>query len=63
MFIGLASMCRRFSCLPGPGGLLEQDGYIMMGVGIAMDAIAEAEDKKQQDRHAHEMAKAAVGKK
>jgi hypothetical protein len=52
MFINVAQMCRRFSCLPGPGGVLEQDGYMMMGVGIALDAIAEREHKEEAARHA-----------
>ena len=57
MFIRIAQMCRRFNCLPGPGGLFEQDGYVMMGVGLAIDAIAEREHKEEADRQAHAAAK------
>lgn len=49
MFVRVAVMCQRFNCLPGPGGVLEQDGYIMMGVGIALDALGEKQ-KVEQDR-------------
>jgi hypothetical protein len=51
LFVGIATMCRRFSCLPGPGGLFEQDGYIMMGVGLAMDALNEKEERDQAKKN------------
>jgi len=60
MFVSIAHMCRRFNCLPGPGGLLEQDGYIMMGVAIAMDAIHEKEKREQKDE-ANQLANKARG--
>lgn len=44
-------MCQRFNCLPGPGGVLEQDGYILMGVGIAIDALNEKEKKESDSRN------------
>lgn len=52
MFIRIATMCRRFNCLPGPGGVLEQDGYVMMGVSIALDAITEKENRNEKERQA-----------
>lgn len=52
MFVRIAVMCQRFSCLPGPGGVLDQDGYIMMGVGIALDAIAEKQNREQKSENA-----------
>ena len=57
LFVGIANMCRRFNCLPGPGGLFEQDGYIMMGVGLALDAIAEREQREQANQQAQAAAR------
>jgi hypothetical protein len=54
MFVRIAVMCQRFNCLPGPGGVLEQDAYIMMGVGIALDALAEKQ-KLEQDKKNRQM--------
>ncbi len=44
-FIDLARVCSQLQCLPGPGGVLEQDGYIMMGVRAALDAFEEKADR------------------
>lgn len=44
-------------CLPGPGGVLDQDGYIMMGLTAAIDAISERQNKEEGSR----IAAASVG--
>ena len=32
MFIELTYLCRKLGCLPGEGGLLDQDSYLVWGM-------------------------------
>lgn len=41
----LYRMCSEFHSLPGPGGLLDQDSYIMYGLQAISIAVAEKEKK------------------
>jgi len=46
-FIQLAKVCEQLHSLPGPGGVLQQDGYLMMGMSAALDAFNERRNKDQ----------------
>lgn len=46
-FIELGTICYNLHCLPGPGGVLEQDAYLMQGVGYAVEAFIERQNKDQ----------------
>lgn len=46
--IRITSMCRAFNCLPGPGGLLQQDSYLMDGMGFVVEAVNEREELEQK---------------
>lgn len=42
--IATARLCEHLHCLPGPGGLLEQDAFVMM----ALAGVYEADSQKQK---------------
>lgn len=42
--IDLTRMCETFRCLPGPGGLLDQDSYAM----FLMKMVIEADNEKAE---------------
>jgi hypothetical protein len=56
--IGIANMCQHLHCLPGPGGLLDQDSFLVYGMDLVVDAqnakqemdqaVAEQQQKKQR---------------
>ena len=41
----LYRMCSEFHCLPGPGGLFDQDSYVVYGLQAISMAVAEREKK------------------
>lgn len=45
-FMEMAQLCEQLHTLPGPGGILQQDGYIMMGVRLALDAFNERRERE-----------------
>jgi len=49
--IELGSMCRALQCLPGPGGLMDQDAYLLKLVEYYMMAASEKEAKDNAVRH------------
>lgn len=49
-FIRVGTICYQLQCLPGPGGVLQQDGYIMMGVSATLDALVEKQNKDEAHR-------------
>jgi len=44
--IQIDAMCEAFNCLPGPGGLLDQDPYLIEGLFIVRAAKAEKNQPK-----------------
>lgn len=42
--VEITSLCRTFHCLPGPGGLFQQDPYLMDGMGFVLEAMNEREE-------------------
>lgn len=42
-------LCTTFRCLPGPGGLLEQDSYMIWLLTLYLEAKAEREHKESKD--------------
>jgi hypothetical protein len=41
MFINLTNMCQTMNALPRPGGVLDQDSYLIWGMEIVLNAQAE----------------------
>jgi len=41
----IAQMCEKLHCLPGPGGLLEQDAYYVYMLQSVYNARAQREEK------------------
>jgi hypothetical protein len=48
MFIELSYLCSGLSCLPGPGGLFDQDSYLMWGIATVLAVRDKIEAKKAQ---------------
>jgi hypothetical protein len=46
MFIELSYLCSGLSCLPGPGGLFDQDSYLMWGIATVLAVRDKIEAKK-----------------
>jgi hypothetical protein len=46
MAIRITNMCRALNCLPGPGGLLDQDSYIMW---LVESTLVVQNEKEQQE--------------
>lgn len=46
--IQITSMCRIFHCLPNPGGLLQQDPYLVDGMSYVVEAMNEREELEQK---------------
>jgi len=46
--VEIASMCRTFNCLPGPGGLLQQDHSLMISMAFVVEAQHEREELEQK---------------
>jgi len=44
----ITSLCKTFSCLPGPGGLLQQDPYLLDGMSLVIEAVNEQEEREQK---------------
>lgn len=44
----LHRMCNDYHCLPGPGGLFDQDCYIIYGLQAITIALNELEKKESQ---------------
>lgn len=38
-------LCKSLRCLPGPGGLMQQDPYLIDGVTMVLEAINERREK------------------
>ena len=38
-------LCKSLRCLPGPGGLLQQDPYLVEGMIMVLDASNEKQEK------------------
>jgi hypothetical protein len=47
--VNLATNCREFRCLPGPGSLLEQDSLLIYLINIVQAAWAEREKRDQDE--------------
>lgn len=47
--INMDLACQRYSCLPGPGGLLNQDSRIVTGLLLVADAFGRKE-KREYDK-------------
>jgi hypothetical protein len=43
-------MCTKLGCLPGPGGLLDQDAYYVYMMQCVIEAQAELEQKEEAGR-------------
>jgi len=41
----ITAMCKVFSSLPGPGGVLDQDPYLMEAMMLVQEAHNEAEER------------------
>lgn len=48
----MTGMCRTFKCLPGPGGLLEQDSLMVWAMTVVLDAQAERDAREQKKMEA-----------
>jgi hypothetical protein len=48
MIINLYRMCQDLNCLPGPGGLLEQDAVLMFWFEVVM--LADEERRRIEQR-------------
>jgi len=46
--VKLTSLCRILNCLPGPGGLLQQDPYLVDGMAFVIEAMNEKEEMEQK---------------
>jgi len=60
-FIELHLLCSTYHVLPGPGGVLDQDSYIMYGLMGAISAFAEKakmEQRQQESKLTQARAKA-----
>lgn len=42
-------LCDTFRCLPGPGGLLEQDSYMIWLLTLYLEAKAERQKKDAEE--------------
>lgn len=58
--INLANLCATMYCLPGPGGLLDQDSYLINGIMLVLqvqgekaEADAKATKSKQPQSRLH----------
>jgi uncharacterized membrane protein len=49
-FIQITTLCQALNCLPGPGGLLQQDSYIMYGVEAVLIAQAKKHDMDMAEK-------------
>lgn len=54
-FIGLHRLCKEYNHLPGSGGILDQDSYLMWG----LQGVIEAIDIRQKMEEDQQKAKAA----
>ena len=54
MILELTSLCQKLRCLPGPGGLLDQDSYLVDRMKAVLIAQAEKDevDRKQMEQKA-----------
>jgi hypothetical protein len=52
--VELASMCRAFSCLPGSGGLLDQDWYLLELTKCGL-IVLEEKDQIDQKKEAESL--------
>lgn len=43
-------MCQAFSCLPGQGGVLAQDPYVMIGISMVMSAQATKAERERASK-------------
>jgi len=48
--IQITSLCKQLNCLPGPGGLLQQDPYLIEGMNFVMLAMHEREELEAKRR-------------
>jgi hypothetical protein len=46
--IELTLFCQEFHCLPGAGGLYDQDSYDIWRMGLVMDAQAERAEREKE---------------
>jgi len=46
--VRITFLCKQLHCLPGPGGLLQQDPYMVDGLSLVLEAINEREAKEQK---------------
>jgi len=46
--ISMASLCKQFNALPGPGGILDQDPYLIDGMSMVYEAVAEKEERESK---------------
>jgi hypothetical protein len=44
----ITALCKQLHCLPGPGGLFQQDPYLIDGISLVLDALNERQEKEQQ---------------
>ncbi len=61
MLINITNTCQAFNCLPSPGGLLDQDSYLVHGMQLVLEA--QAERQKMDQEKAERKAKASSGRK
>lgn len=54
--ISIANVCQHLHCLPSPGGLLDQDSFLVYGMDLVVDAqeakneLDRAQQQAQQNR-------------
>jgi hypothetical protein len=46
----ITAYCRTFNCLPEPGGLFQQDHYLMEGMAMVVDATREREEMEAKKK-------------
>ncbi len=46
----IAFLCKQLRCLPGSGGLFQQDPYLIDGITFVLEAINEKEAKEAKKR-------------
>jgi hypothetical protein len=46
--IEMTQLCQALNCLPGPGGLLQQDSYYVWMMQIVLHAEAEKAQREQE---------------
>jgi hypothetical protein len=47
----MTNMCQSLKCLPSPGGLLDQDSLLVIGMNWVVDAQGKKHEIEENQRH------------